>query len=178
MNRQQRRAADRRRSAGNPRSIDPMAAWAVQQIAMLKTDQGDVPEDEKSLALIPTYQCLNKLQYGNMDKGDFLHLCEWNGVAGEIAFRLQDQDASGQITAAGFACLDAAEALFSIGSRFEKTNKWIATGDELGKIRTSVQYLSELLNIAPRGTVITAMDSIRRHMIKQGVGFSRTEGVR
>ena len=162
MNRQQRRAAERQQARQRAqRRVSPGAAWMSMKIAMLKSDMRDMDEGSKQDILIPTYKCLDRLQYGKLDRGDFIHLCELNSVAGEIAYQLQFHDETGQISRAGHELMEAAEALNHIGERQNRTGKYIATGEELHTLREAVQYLTELLNLAPRGTILSAMIKIR-----------------
>ena len=167
MNRQQRRAALKRRPSAN-RGIAPMASWALQQIAMLKSDLGDVPEEDKQQILIPAHLCLNKLQFGGLDEGDFLYLCQVNGIAGELALSLSDKDASGQLANAAQACVDAADALGAIYERHDKTGRYVAKADELQHIKTSIQILTDLLNISSRGAFISALDVTERQLAAHG----------
>lgn len=163
MNRQQRRISERRQVRGaNQRRVAPANAWMAMKVAMVKSDMSDLDDKSKLDIMTPTYMCLQRLQFGTMDRGDFIHLCEWNSIGGELAYRLQFHDKTGQIGTAGHQFMAAADALNAIGLRQSKTGSYGATGDELQILRNYVQLLEQLLDLAPRGVIVTAMEKIRR----------------
>lgn len=165
MNRAQRRMharqGDRQRAQ---RRVSPAEAWMAQKVAIVKSDRSDLDDTSKREMLATVYACLSRLIDASMDAEDFMHVVEMNAVAGEIAYQLQTYDESGQIAAAGFKCLAAAEALQAVGTRRGRAGAFGVTGDELGAIREAVEYLHELHHLAPRGVVVAALDKIRRHM--------------
>jgi hypothetical protein len=164
VNRAQRRAAERQRDRMRAqRRVDPTDAWMRMRIAMLKTDARDLDDESKRGILTPVYLHLQRLQFGTMGTDDFIELCTMNAVAGEIAHQLQFHDDTGQISTAGHACVAAAEALAELGARRGASGRFVATGDELRTLRQAAEYLGELLDLAPRGITLAAMDKIRRN---------------
>jgi len=65
-----------------------------------------------------------------------------------------------------------ADALMSIGERFQRTGKYRASGDELKAIRESFAWLDSLLAVASQGLTMTALIDAKtlvdHQLLKQG----------
>ncbi len=168
MNRAQRRAADRQRDRVRAtRRVDPAEAWTRMRIALVKSATQDLDDSSQRDILTSTYLYLQKLQFGSMTTDGFIDLCAMNAVAGELAYQMQFNDPTGQISEAGHACVAAAEALAELGARRGESGRFVATGDELRVMREAVDYFGELLRLAPRGVTLAAMDKINRNVDRE-----------
>jgi hypothetical protein len=154
MNRAQRRASGKPQREG----FNPAFAALAQRQAILTARTEDVTPEIRTTLMLPAYEALESLVHGRAEDEDFIRLTKYNLFGSELSVRLEQHgNAKEQFTAVRPAFLAAGAHLAAVGARKTRTDRYGATGDELGAIRESIRLLGELLEVAPQGHAILAL---------------------
>src|SRR5690606_38704517 len=157
LNRAQRRALRKHKPA---RVIDKRRAWARIGLNMLSTSFDDISTDAITKLLMPVYASITSMTDGNGTEADFLALVQANALGFCLAARLYEfGNAKEEIAALQPIFENAANALESIGTRFNRLGKYGFSGNELSKIRMAVTTLHDLCGIADKGHMLSAQRS-------------------
>ena len=158
--------ADRRNKKKPSQVLDKSAAWLAINTMIVKAS--DAPQDETAYAdlMNRAYAALTALTGTDtaepwLDSHGFLDLNENNAFAFCLAKRIYNSAANEAtrelvkpVETVGNA---TADALMSIGERFQRIGKYRATGDELKAIRECLSWLDSLLQVANQGLTLTAL---------------------
>lgn len=159
-NRAQRRATKRHKPV---RVIDKRRAWARIGLNMLSTSFDDISNDAITKLLMPVYASITSMTDGNGTEADFLALVQANALGFCLAARLHEfGNAKEEIAALQPVFENAANALESIGTRFNRLGKYGFSGNELSRIRMAVTTLHDLCGIADKGHMLSA----QRHALE------------
>lgn len=151
MNRKQRRSKPRK-----IRFIDKELAW--KKISFAVQSSVGQPEEQAELDNFQmTWEsALNTLRFGTMTADDYKVLSIMLIIGTELAELIGQHDKTGQIIEVGNGYQVYGKALFDIGERFEKTNKYVATGGELAMLTEAKNTNMELLMLANQSHILKA----------------------
>ena len=173
--------ADRRNKKKPSQVLDKSAAWLAINTMIVKAS--DAPQDnEAHLQLVtPAYAALEALTGTTtsepwLDASGFVYLNEMNAFSFMLAKRIHEsapneetKEAVRPVESIGNA---TADALMSIGERFQRTGKYRANGDELKAIRECFHWLDSLLAVSSQGLTMTALIDAKtlvdHQLLKQG----------
>ena len=146
-------------------------AWRAIQTMIVKNS--DAPQDNEAHAdlMSRAYAALTALTGTDtaepwLDVNGFLDLNENNAFAFCLAKRIykaapndETKEAVRPVESIGNA---TADALMSIGERFQRTGKYRANGDELKAIREMFAWLDSLLAVSTQGLTLSALVDAKR----------------
>lgn len=157
MNRKMRRAKPR-----NVRIVDKSLAW--QKISFAVQSSVGQPEEQAEIDnfQVPWERALNALRFGTATHEDYKTLSIMLIIGTELADLIGKYDKTGQIIDVGNGYQVYGKALFDIGERFEKANKYVATGDELALLTEAKNTNMELLMLANQSHILKAAQNTGR----------------
>lgn len=158
LNRAQRRAA----AKAKPQRVLNKSAVAQQiYTTLFCASIRDIDEEQHSTLVAPFYATLDTLRSGDLDLDGYIRLNEANMFGFCLAKRLHqfaaDETTRQILEPSQHAFEHAAEQIYLLGLRHEKTSRWTAKADELAAMRTSLQWLDELIKVSPEGHALKAM---------------------
>lgn len=166
MNRQQQRAAqkiNRRQSQpskGKRREIDKAAAWYAIQAKIYSASIDPHTEGETIEVLQTVYPAMLRLSKGLFDLADFKQMNLINAFGYELTssiYQAGDDETKQAVIPGNEIFLNCADALLRMGERFNKLKKFGATGDEIQALRSMISFVEQIMNVATRGLVLSAL---------------------
>lgn len=165
MNRAQRRAKEKAGKVFNKAA--GVMAFNTRIALNMVDDTTDV--DQAELLNGPLLH-LTMMQTGRLTDSGFIDINEANAaafcLAGEL-YRNGDTETRRQLNETTVIYTTAADALAAIGTRCMRTNRYVATGDELQAVRASLDMYSQLIAVAPRGLVLRALRQAQQMVTDQ-----------
>lgn len=120
-----------------------------------------ISDEQITALMIPFRAQIDALRQSKLDLNGWTSLNEMNLFSFELASRLfhstADEEARRQIDPSQRTFEAAAEGLYQIGMRYRRTNRFVASGDDLKQLMESANWLEALLGIAPEGLALEAL---------------------
>lgn len=158
LNRAQRRAATK---AKPQRLLNKDVAAKQVYTTLFCASTRDIDAEQHRTLIAPFYATLDTLRSGDLDLDGFICLNEANMFGFCLAKRLHqfaaDETTRQILEPSQHAFEHAAEQLYLLGLRNQQTGSWTAKADELAAMRTSLQWLDELIKVSPEGHALSAM---------------------
>lgn len=136
------------------------AGWQAIKLRLVSNMYQDHSESSRSDLLLPAYAALLSLERGALDVDGFYLLNEMNAAGFgimEVLYERSTQAVKTDIDRRVEIPRSAADAMESIGHRYNRTGKFGATGNELQAVRAAITNLDELSKSAPVGVLVQAL---------------------
>jgi len=162
MNRQQRRTSNKKQPQYNSKSD----GWMAMQTMLVKNSvapQDDEAYREFMTRIMATLDALTgtKTCAPWLDSSGFVYLNEMLAFCFELSRNIYESAANEgtkqAILPSVEVCNKTADALMSIGERFNEKGVYRATGDELSVIREMSSWLDSLLQVATQGMTMRSL---------------------
>ena len=161
MNRQQRRASNKKQQYNSKAD-----GWMAIQTMIVKNSVA--PQDEEAYCefmtrIMATLDALTgtKTAAPWLDSSGFFYLNEMLAFCFELSRNIYESAANEgtkqAILPSSEVCNKTADALMSIGERFNEKGVYRATGDELSVIREMSSWLDSLLQVASQGITMRSL---------------------
>lgn len=157
MNRQQRRSKTKK---SNGHQIDKAAAWYAIQAKIYSASTDPHTEGETIEVLQTVYPAMLRLSKGLFDLADFKQMNLINAFGYELTgsiFQAGDDETKQAVRQGHEIFMNCADALVQMGERYNKRGKFGATGDELQALRSMISFVEQVMNVATRGLVLSAL---------------------
>lgn len=167
LNRAQRRAAAK---AKPQRVLNRDAAATQFHTTLFCASIRDIDDEQHRTLVAPFYATLDTLRSGDLDLDGYIRLNEANMFGFCLAKRLRqfaaDETTRQILEPSQHAFEHAAEQIYLLGLRNQKTNSWTAWAEELAAMRTSLQWLDELIKVSPEGHTLRALRQAEKEVAR------------
>ena len=131
------------------------------KLKLAMANREPVPQEQHERLIGRPLATLTRLKLYDIDTNDFVELNEANCsafcLAGILYNSTKDEEARRQLGGLQPIFHEAAQALGSIGERYQRTGKYRANGSEMESIESSFSVLSQIIPLATKGLVLQAL---------------------
>lgn len=163
------------------RAFSRDAGWQAIKRTLVGGMYEQHAESSQQDLLLPAYGSVLSLSRGTLDVDGYFLLNEMNAAGFclmEILYKQGSDAVKADVLLRAEIPSKAADALASIGERYNRTGKLGATGAELQAVRAAVTNLDELVRSAPVGVLVQALqraaDMIDKRTKRKGDGTNQT----